>query len=659
MNKNQLSHIIAARTGLDKKTSTRSIDVFENAIKEALSQKQKVCISDFGTFHIFKTKSRAIPNPRNPRQKLITLGNFVTKFKPSEELKRKVKDLIDHKIKSKKPTEVEKIVLPESTEQEKPNQIQPIKIQPEDKAIDKTINIETKPVDASFIELKDKKIPKEILAKIPEHIARSYQIVPVEEKENKLVVAMVNPEDLEAIEFVKKKAGMPLIIKLTSSSELESVLDQYSGLPQEVEEVIEEATKETEEEKPKEKEKKAKFEINIQAPTAKLINSLLLRAVKERASDIHIEPEEKELKVRFRIDGVLQNVLTLPKEMHASIVARIKILANLKTDETRLPQDGRFSIVAGKNEIDFRVSTLPIVSGEKVVMRVLDKSKGILTLEELGLVGRSYQLLEENIHKSHGMILVTGPTGCGKTTSLYAMIDKIYDVGINIVTLEDPVEYQIPGVNQSQINPNIKYSFANGLRSIVRQDPDVIMLGEIRDTETASMAIHAALTGHVLLSTLHTNDASGAIPRFIDMKVEPFLIASSLNLVVAQRLCRKICEDCKTTQVLPSETQSDILKEIKNMPQSLQKDFKNKELHFYKGKGCNVCNQSGYKGRIGIFEVLPVTESIKDLIIKRAPSTLISQVAIKEGMTTLKQDGIKKVADGTTTIEEVLRVTKE
>lgn len=618
MNKNQLSKIVAKKMGLDSPQSRKILDIVESSIQKSLLQKQNVSISNFGTFFNFKTKSRAMPNPKNPKQKIVSLGKNVVKFRASDALKEKTKNI--------RPS-------PSTTVEEK------------------LLKIRTKPVKIPYVELKKRKIPKEILTKIPEHIARAYQIVPVEEKDGKLQVAMVNPEDLEAIEFVKKKTGLEVLVGITTGAELNTVLDQYTGLAQEIEKAIEAVEKE---EKPKEKkgkEKKPQPEIELEAPTARLVNSLIVRAVKDRASDIHIEPQEKELDVRFRIDGVLQKAVTLPKEVHPSFVARVKILSNLKIDETRIPQDGRFSMKIDSGEVDFRVSTLPTVLGEKVVMRILDKSKGVLTLEELGVRGRDFKILEENIHKAHGMTLITGPTGSGKTTTLYAVLDRIYNIGINIVTLEDPVEYRMPGINQSQVNPNLDFSFATGLRSIVRQDPDVIMLGEIRDTETASMAIHAALTGHVVLSTLHTNDAAGAIPRLIDMKVEPFLIASSLNLVVAQRLCRRICENCKETQVLVPEILSEIQNEIKKL--------KSKKLVFYKGRGCNICNQSGYKGRIGIFEVLPVNEVIKDLIIKRVPADQIAKQGIKDGMTTLKQDGIKKAIEGLITVEEVWRVTKE
>ena len=615
MKASQLIQVVAQKSQLSQKEAAQVVKLFGETAQNALAASERVSLSGFGTFYWFQTKSRTIPNPKNPRQRILTLGRRVVKFKPAPPLKEVVKDL----------------VLPPSFEE-------------------RLLQLRTKPLRIPYISLKNRKIPKEILMKIPERIARAYQILPVEEKEGKLVVAMVNPEDLEAVEFVKKKVGMPLMIGITTSSELNSAFDQYGGLAQEMEKVLKEVESKGEKkaEKAEVKAVAPKEEFDLETPTSRLITSLLKKAVKERASDIHIEPQEEGVQVRFRIDGVLQKIVSLPKEIHPSVVARIKILSNLKIDETRMPQDGRFTMLSGNNEIDFRVSTMPTVYGEKVVIRILDKSKGLLSLEELGLRGKAFEVVDENVHKAHGMVLITGPTGSGKTTTLYAVLSKIYHIGINIVTLEDPVEYHLKGINQSQVNPAVNYTFSSGLRSILRQDPDVIMLGEIRDPETASMAVHAALTGHLVFSTLHTNDAAGAIPRLIDMGVEPFLLNSSLNAVIAQRLCRKICENCKEERPVPSE----ILQAVRN-------EMKLKKAVFYKGRGCPICNQTGYKGRIGIFEVLGVSEAIKKLIGQRASADAIQKQAIKEGMLTLKQDGILKALDGITTIEEVWRVTKE
>lgn len=523
----------------------------------------------------------------------------------------------------------------------------------------------TKGVKIPYIDLSKKTISKKLLAKIPEYIARLYQAVPcdIDEVNKKLIVAMVDPEDYQAIEFIKKKTGYQIEPRLATAADIGRVLDQYSGIESEVAGAIKGtefagAVKEAEATTEGEKEEK-KEEVSSEAPTSRVVQSLLRRAVSSKASDIHIEPEEEDVVVRFRIDGVLQKIITLPKKIQAAIASRIKILSGMKIDETRLPQDGRFEQKIHNRDIDFRVSTFPSVNGEKIVMRILDKSTGILSLDELGLIGESFKRLDKAIHQSHGMALVTGPTGSGKTTTLYAIIDRIMDVGINIVTLEDPVEYQIKGINQGQVRADIDFTFAKGLRSIVRQDPDVIMVGEIRDLETAEMAVHAALTGHVVLSTLHTNNAAGAIPRLVDMGVEPFLLTSSLASVVGQRLARKVCEQCKVEDKVSDKLLADIKKEIEAMPETERKKYQGKELKFYKGKGCQTCNKSGYKGRIGIFEVLPMTTGIQELTLKKTSSDALTKKAVEEGMITMKQDGIIKALSGKTTIEEIWRVTKE
>ncbi len=517
----------------------------------------------------------------------------------------------------------------------------------------------SKKAKTPYVDLKQKKIPKEILAKIPEYIARLYQAIPVEEKEGKLVVAMVDPEDYQAIEFIKKKAGKEIKPVLATQDDIAHVLEQYSRLETEIEKEIK-GTEEFGKEEKTEKEEKVKEEIaKAEAPTSRAVHSILKKAVMNSASDIHIEPTENEVVVRYRIDGVLQKVITLPRSISTAVIARIKILSNMKIDETRLPQDGRFELTFNNRKIDFRVSVFPIVFGEKAVMRILDKSKGILNLEELGIKGESFNILNESIKKSHGMLLVTGPTGSGKTTTLYAILDKLNQVGVNIVTLEDPVEYQIKGINQGQVKADIGFTFAKGLRSILRQDPDVVMVGEIRDMETAEMAVHSALTGHIVLSTLHTNDAAGAVPRLVDMGIEPFLVTSSVNSVIAQRLTRKICEKCKEKIKVSEEVLKEIRQEIAKMPKKTKSQAEQKELAFYKGKGCDVCDNLGYKGRIGIFEIFIVSLTIQELVLKKASSANLEKQAIVEGMTTMKQDGILKVLDGITTIEEVWRATRE
>lgn len=510
----------------------------------------------------------------------------------------------------------------------------------------------------SFVDLSSKIISKEILAKIPEKLARKYKVAPIEEDENGLVVAMADPEDIEAKELIKKQVQTKIIPRLAAESDINTILDQYSGLETEVKEAIATADKEKEIVDPEVK-KEVIVSASDTAPASRIVTSLLRRAIREKASDLHIEPSITGVEVRFRLDGILKKKITLPLDIEAAVISRIKILSNLKIDEQRLPQDGRFSINFENRQIDFRVSTMPISNGEKIVMRVLDKSSGILSVEDLGIRGSALETLKNNIEKSHGMALVTGPTGSGKTTTLYALIGKLYNEGVNIVTLEDPIEYQMAGINQSQVNAEIDYTFANGLRSIVRQDPDIIMIGEIRDTETAEMAVHAALTGHIVLSTLHTNDASGAAPRLIDMGVEPFLLTSSLNMVIGQRLARKVCEECKEELAVSDVELKRIKEEIGRMPKREQDEIAKKEIRFYHGKGCKNCNETGYKGRVGLYEILDINEEVKEAILAKKSSSFIEEKAIASGMVTMLQDGILKALEGTTTIEEVWRTTKE
>lgn len=509
-----------------------------------------------------------------------------------------------------------------------------------------------------YLDLSSKNISKEILSNIPEHIAKRYQVVPVEEKDGNLIIGIIDPEDQETIELIKKRINLPLVITLCTKDDLNHVIDQYSGINSDVNDLVETSgdTLETTKEDAKNEDEEI-TETSDHAPAAKVVDSLFKRAVREKASDIHIEPMEDEIIVRFRVDGILRKIVTLPKVLHPAIVSRIKILSNLKIDEQRLPQDGRFQIKLNQNKIDFRISTLPTVNGEKVVARILDKSSGILTLENLGMRGTPFETLKDNITKSHGMILVTGPTGSGKSTTLYAVLDQVKDIAINIITLEDPVEYRMSGINQCQINSDIGYTFASGLRSILRQDPNIVMVGEIRDFDTANIAVHAALTGHVVLSTIHTNNASGTIPRLIDMKIEPFLISSSVNAIVAQRLCRKICTKCKQEIALDGATKQAVNEEIAKMPKNEQKSAKAQK--YFKGKGCSACGETGYKGRIGIYEVLPVTEKIRQITTGETSADTIQEAAIAGGMITMKQDGILKAIDGLTTIEEIWRVTKD
>ena len=519
-----------------------------------------------------------------------------------------------------------------------------------------------------FVNLEKEIIPPDVLRIIPEPIARSHNIVAFRKKGNNLEVAMLDPEDLRTIEFIKKKANLKILPRLTTVASIKNALRQYQKtLTAEFEDIIK---KEADRISPIKEEKKVEKKEELkkvaeELPIIKIVDTIIKHAILERASDIHIEPMEKEVLIRYRIDGILREVMHLPKDVAPGIVARIKVLSNLKLDERRLPQDGRFKIQTEDWKYSIRVSTLPVFGGEKVVMRLLPEATKAFSLEALGLEGEALERIYENLRKPIGMILVTGPTGSGKTTTLYSMLDVLNTPQVNISTIEDPVEYTMPRINQTQVNPKIGLTFATGLRALVRQDPDIIMVGEIRDTETATLAVNAALTGHLVLSTLHTTNASGAIPRLIDMKVEPFLISSTLNVILAQRLVRRLCKEKEKYTLTDSEIEKiakycnlervlQILKEEK----LLKENGTLKDIVFYRPRPTERC-PDGYKGRIGIFEVLPITESIKELIVKEATSDEIQNQALKEGMRTMVEDGFLKAARGITSIEEVLRVIIE
>ena len=390
----------------------------------------------------------------------------------------------------------------------------------------------------------------------------------------------------------------------------------------------------------------------------KTLAGIIYLAVLQHASDIHFEADSKAFRLRFRVDGLLKDILKLPLELQAPLISRIKILSKLKIDESRIPQDGRFEVLVKERDVDLRVSTLPTIHGEKAVLRILDKSSQLLNLNDLGISGQALKVLQNNINRPYGVILATGPTGSGKTTTLYSIINTINKPEINVITLEDPVEYEISGINQCQIKPKIGFGFADGLRSVLRQDPNIIMVGEIRDQETASMATHSALTGHLVLTTLHTNDAASALPRLINMGVEPFLITSAINCIIAQRLVRKICLKCKEEIKVPNGVVQEIKQEIEKSVNPELSAFKNKEIKFFHGKGCNVC-VDGFIGRIGLYEILEMNEKIEDLAVKRAPATTIKEQAKKDNMLTMKEDGIIKAIKGITTIDEIMRVTSQ
>ena len=518
-----------------------------------------------------------------------------------------------------------------------------------------------------FVSLEKENIAPDVLSIIPEPIARSHNIVPFKKTGQELEVAMLDPEDLRTIEFIKKQANLKILPRLTTPESIKNVLRQYQKtLEAEFGEIIKEeagSIKPIQEEKGEEKTELEK--IAQELPIIKIVDSLIKPAILGRASDIHIEPEEKEILVRYRIDGVLREAMNLPSQVASGIVARIKVLSNLKLDEHRLPQDGRFKIETDEFRYSIRVSILPIFDGEKIVMRLLPEGAKAFTLEELGFAGQAMEAVQYNLKKPVGMILVTGPTGSGKTTTLYSMMQILNDPGVNISTIEDPIEYRMPRINQTQVNPKIGLTFANGLRSLVRQDPDIIMVGEIRDQETAGLVVNAALTGHLVLSTLHTTNAAGAMPRLIDMKAEPFLISSTLNVVLAQRLVRRFCGE-KEKYFLKDPELKDLAKycdlerilKILKEEKIAQKRQSLRQVAFYRPKPSKEC-QEGYKGRVGIYEVLPVTESIKELIIDRASSDHIQKQAQQEGMRTMVEDGFVKAAQGVTSIEEVLNAIIE
>lgn len=505
-----------------------------------------------------------------------------------------------------------------------------------------------------FVTLLGRGISPDIFNFIPEAVARRYNLIPfdLDVKKNTLLVAMADPLDLQVIEFIERKSGKKIIPYFALADDIEVAIEQQYG--QSLATEVSAALKETATPAIRTVEAGKLGEIIREAPIAKIVSTLLEFAVKSRASDIHIEPGEGKTRVRYRIDGILHEKLALPKSVHDAVISRIKILCGMKIDERRIPQDGRFNFKMGQEEVDLRVSSLPTSNGEKIVMRLLKKSGGIPTLPDLGLRGIALKNLETAIARPHGIILVTGPTGSGKTTTLYAILSKLNTTRVNMVTLEDPVEYQIPGVNQVQINPAAGLTFATGLRSFLRQDPNIILVGEIRDTETTGLAIQAALTGHLVFSTLHTNNASTALPRLLDMGAEPFLIASVLNAVAGQRICRKICPSCKESY----EPAVEVIEDIKNVLGKLFPASKG-PIKLYKGKGCQECNQTGYLGRMGIFEVLPVSEKVARLVLEHASAADVEREAVAEGMITMKQDGYLKVIEGITTIEEVLRVAQD
>ncbi|MEX0934197.1 MAG: ATPase, T2SS/T4P/T4SS family [Candidatus Saccharimonadales bacterium] len=540
-----------------------------------------------------------------------------------------------------------------------------------------TVKTIAKAENVPYVDLRKFKVGEELLNTIPKDLARSYQVVPIGMLNGRLAVGMIDPTNLQAVDFITRKIGQPILPHMVSSDSINSILSQYKAdVSDDISDVmgsVSEFAKSEKKEGKQDSQSSEQVKSFVQdAPITRALNTILDYAAQLKASDIHIEPREENVKIRFRIDGILQDTMTLPREVQSALVSRVKILSGLKIDEHRIPQDGGFQIQHNGNDIDLRIAIAPIVWGEQIVIRLLDKDQNLLSIENLGYRGRSRRLIEEGLKKPHGMTLSTGPTGSGKSTTLYAGISTIKDVAINIITLEDPIEYKIDGINQMQVDPQYGLTFSDGLRSILRQDPDVIMVGEIRDSETADLAVQAALTGHIVLSTLHTNSAAGVLPRLIDMGIEPFLITSTINTVIGQRLVRKVCSKCSKEYKASEAEASSIKKTLEGLlPESGKVNDKVKEdlgydvlpslsdgFKLYKGEGCEDC-VSGYKGRTGIFEVFTITPDMEKVLVKGTTSNQVQAQAQEDGMVTMKQDGYLKALNGVTTLEEVVRVASD
>ncbi len=501
--------------------------------------------------------------------------------------------------------------------------------------------------EVPFFSSKREKIDEEVLNLIPEIMARSQKVIAFDRTPDAVKVAMVDPADLETKHMIEKRVGQDIVVHYITPLDLEEALTTYKAdLRQEFQTILEELKDESLSREQRD------------GIVVKMVDVLIAYGYQNRSSDVHIEPYAKKIVVRFRIDGIMHDVLDIPKQLSEYILTRIKILAKLRTDEHRAAQDGKFRFDTGKEKIDIRVSIVPVTQGENVVMRLLSSRARQFNLPDLGFSDRDYKLLSQAIKNPHGMVLVTGPTGSGKTTTLYAILKILNKREVHVSTIEDPVEYDIEGVSQIQVNSRTNLSFAKGLRSIVRQDPDIIMVGEIRDKETANIAVNAAMTGHLVLSTLHANDTATTLPRLLDMEIEPFLVSSTVNIIIAQRLVRKICQNCRVSYSFKEHA-----KELTAHRQHIEKIFqasgkKIESIRLYKGKGCKICGGTGYVGRIGIFEIMLMNEEIKEMVMKNASSNEIMAVAKAEGMVTMFEDGLLKVKQGLTTIEEVLRVVK-
>lgn len=525
----------------------------------------------------------------------------------------------------------------------------------------KIAELKSKILKVPYIKIDIKKLDENILGLVPEETAITYRVVPIEKKDDAIIVGMVNPDDSkaeEALKFVARRSRLNLGVYLISWSDWQEVLRRYSPYRKGIAEAVQAIGVKSGGGGERAVSLEETSVSGEEAPIIRIVADTLREAIQSRASDVHIEPQENYLRIRFRIDGELKESAALPLELSRSVVSRVKIVSNLKIDETRIPQDGRFRAKIFNRDIDFRVSTFPTPLGEKAAIRVLDPTTGLKSFDDLRLVGRNLEIIKAGLQKPFGMILVTGPTGSGKTTTLYALLQKLNKEDVNILSLEDPVEYLIAGINQSQVQPKIGYDFASGLRQILRQDPDVIMVGEIRDNETASLAVQAALTGHVVLSTLHTNNASGVIPRLVDMKVEPFLLPVSLNLMISQRLAGLLCSDCKVAEPASPAVTKMIGKTLSALPAETIAKYPEPYKVFH-APGCSKCKGRGIVGRMALFEVFEMTPALEEVINSGPTAQKILKEAKRQGVWTLREDGILKALEGLVSVEEVLRETEE
>lgn len=500
--------------------------------------------------------------------------------------------------------------------------------------------------DVPFVDLTQTSIDPNVLKYVPRVVAAKQGIIPFKLDKQGLHLAMHDPSDLQILQFIKNKTSLPIIPYVATLADINSALIQYNpDIQSSFEEIISDYLKKAQHTSP----------TSENVPVIKIVDNILEYAYQNNASDVHIEPQEDQSLIRFRIDGILHDIITFPKSLHDGIISRIKVMSRLRTDEHQEAQDGKLVYKTSLENLDVRVSIVPITEGEKAVLRLLSETTRHFSLRDLGLADQDLAKVNDAYQKPYGMILATGPTGSGKTTTLYAILKLLNVRDINIMTIEDPVEYDIEGVNQIQVNPKTNLTFAKGLRSIVRQDPDVIFVGEIRDEETASIAVNSAMTGHLVLSSLHTNDAATTIPRLFDMEVEPFLIASTVNVIIAQRLVRKICQKCRVSKEISTKELGDHF----SAPAIKAHFGSSKKTSVYHGKGCPVCNNTGYVGRVGIFEVMLIDDRLRDAIVNRKDAADIRKIAIKQGMVPMLDDGLKKVSEGITTIDEIIRVTKE